>query len=71
MSLWLVRAGKLGEREDFALQNNVAAVGWEEMGDLSSVDKRTELTVMLRKVYPDEKPNTLRNWESLTLVIHA
>jgi restriction system protein len=60
----MVRAGKLGEREDFDLQNNVAVIGWEEMGDLSSLQKRAELADILRKAYPDEKPNTSRNWES-------
>jgi restriction system protein len=64
MTLWLVRAGKLGEREDYALQNNIAVIGWKELGDLSSLQARAELTDTLRKTYPDEKPNKLRNWES-------
>jgi len=64
MTLWLVRAGKLGEREDIALKNNIATMGWEELSDLSSLQHRPELTDMLRKTYQDDKPNTLRNWES-------
>ena len=64
MTLWLVRAGKLGDREDYDLQNNAAVIGWEELSDLSSIQARAELTDMLRKTYPDDKPNKLKNWES-------
>ncbi len=64
MALWLVRAGKLGEREDFALTNKVTAIGWEPIGDLSLLKSRADLNEALRKGYPEEKPNTLRNWES-------
>jgi len=35
MSVWLVRAGKNGEREDFALENGVAVIGWDELPDLA------------------------------------
>ncbi len=64
MTLWMVRAGQHGEREDFALQNKVAVIGWEELGDISALQTRKELRPLLEKAYPDEKPNTLRNWES-------
>jgi restriction system protein len=64
MALWLVRAGKYGEREDFALQNNLALIGWEELPDLSYIKVRKELTTLLKKSYPDLNPKTLMNWES-------
>lgn len=63
MALWLVRAGSHGEREDFAIQNKVAVIGWEELSDLTSIQVRSELHALLHKTYPDHKPNTLRNWE--------
>jgi restriction system protein len=63
MALWLVRAGKHGEREDFALQNKVAVIGWEEFPDISYIQARSEFHTLLHKTFPDEKPNTLRNWE--------
>ena len=31
MALWLVRAGRAGERENLALESNLVAIGWEEM----------------------------------------
>jgi restriction system protein len=35
MAVWLVRAGKHGEREEEALTQGLAIIGWEELGDLS------------------------------------
>jgi predicted Mrr-cat superfamily restriction endonuclease len=32
MALWLVRAGKHGERESEALDMGIAAVGWNKIG---------------------------------------
>lgn len=65
MTLWLVRAGKHGEREDFALDNNVVVIGWGELNrDLSSLKTRQELADLLQNTYPEQKPKTLSNWES-------
>jgi restriction system protein len=64
MALWLVRAGKNGEREALALDYSVVVIGWEEMPDLSEIGERSELTALLAKTYPNEKPKTLMNWES-------
>ena len=64
MTLWLVRAGKHGEREDFALENNTAVIGWNEIPDLSGIKTRKELLELLHKTYPNEKDKTLKNWEA-------
>lgn len=63
MRLWLVRAGKYGEREDFALQNQVALIGWPELPDLTGLETRKALNSLLQKTYPDRKPKTLSMWE--------
>lgn len=71
MTLWLARAGKYGQREDFALQNNVIVIGWEELPDLSNVKIREALAALLRSTYPDRKSRTLSNWEGqLWLFLH-
>ncbi len=62
MSLWLVRAGSRGEREDLALEKNLVAVGWPELDDLSHVESREALLERLTIAYPNAKPNALRNW---------
>ncbi len=64
MTLWMVRAGRYGERENFALENNVALIGWEDLPDLSNIKTRRELSKILENSFPDEKSKTLKNWES-------
>jgi len=64
MTLWGIRSGKYGEREDLAIENNVALIGWEELQDLTSISTREELRALLDATYPDEKRKTLLNWES-------
>jgi len=64
MTLWMVRAGRAGEREALALEKNLAVIGWEELPDLSKVKTRDVLTKLLAETYPNEKPKTLMNWES-------
>ena len=38
MTVWLVRAGRYGERETLALEKGLSVIGWEELPDLSAVD---------------------------------
>jgi restriction system protein len=63
MALYIIRAGSEGEREDFALENNVAAAGWPRCPyDLSTIYSRDELRDLLDRVYDDETPGARRNW---------
>lgn len=64
MALWLVRAGKRGEQEEFALNNRVAVIGWDDLPDLSQVQTREELYKRLEETYPEVKRKTLLNWLS-------
>lgn len=64
MTMWLIRAGKYGEREKAALDNQAAIIGWEELPDLSNCKSRPEQAELLKATYPDDKPKTLLNWES-------
>lgn len=64
MALWLVRAGKNGEREDYAIENKVAVIGWNDLSDLSNLKNRNELKSLLGKKYSDAPAGRLRNWES-------
>jgi restriction system protein len=62
--MWLVRAGKVGEREKLALETGTAIIGWEELPDLTPCTTRDALRALMESVYPDQKPKTLMNWES-------
>ena len=64
MTLWLVHAGKYGEREQMAREKNLAIIGWEELPDLSQLKSREALARLLKETYPEEKNRTLSNWES-------
>jgi len=55
MSLWLVRAGRHGEQEHGALENNVVTIGWNELSDLSNVKDRKELAELYTKANPSDK----------------
>jgi len=40
MSVWLVRADRYGEREEAALKNGLAIIGWTELPDLCNVKSK-------------------------------
>jgi restriction system protein len=51
MAVWVVKAGRMGEREQRILDHGVIAIGWEEMGNLSHVQTREELKEVYRSTY--------------------
>lgn len=62
MAVWMVRAGRNGEREELALSDGVAVIGWDELPDLSSAQSREDIEDLLKEHHPDAKPKTLMNW---------
>ena len=62
MSVWLVRAGKNGERENFALENGLAVIGWNELPDLAHINTREKLSDQMQQSYPDEGKMTIANY---------
>ena len=64
MTLWVVRAGRHGEQENFALENNVVVVGWNDISDLSTIKDEDELRQHLIDAYPDENHKTVGIWRS-------
>src|SRR5260370_13120081 len=61
---WLVRAGRLGEREALALQDSLAVIGWPELRNLSGQNTRESLMTLLQQTYPDASPKRLLNWQA-------
>lgn len=62
MALWLIRAGRHGEREQLALDQGVVAIGWDELSDLSSIESREELLALIKETYPGDKQGTQYSW---------
>ena len=62
MTLWMVRSGKYGEREQLALDEGLAIIGWEELGDLAQIYSRDELEQLMIQRDMASSPNRLRHW---------
>lgn len=62
MALWMVRAGRFGDRENFALENGVIVIGWRELPDLSSVKSFEEMKAFHTKYTPDLSQKTISNF---------
>jgi restriction system protein len=61
IALWKVEAGKHGEQESRILEQNVVAIGWNDLGDLSNVKSYEELKKLFMETYPEKKPKTADN----------
>jgi restriction system protein len=59
---WLVRGGEEGEREQRALAEDLAFVGWAEQGDISDRDTRESIRLALEAAYPESPRNVIANW---------
>ncbi len=56
MTFWLVRADKHGEQEDGVLKNNIVAIGWNDLPNLSKIENKEELKKLYTEVYgPNSK----------------
>lgn len=60
--LWLVRAGRHGEREQTALDKNVVAPGFERVPDLSKARDRDAIAHAIELAEPELKPKTVRHF---------
>ena len=59
MTIWVVRAGRHGERENLARKDERVFIGWSQLGDLSNVNTREEIRQRLMEIAPDMKPNVI------------
>lgn len=60
--LWIVRAGKLGERELAAIELSRLLPGFMEVDDLTHRMTREEIATVLREALPDTSDNGIRNF---------
>ena len=65
MSIWLFRAGKNGEYEEKFLNDNKIYLTWQDLKiNLNDYKDRVVHLQKLQELYPAEKINTIKNWES-------
>ncbi|MCH7575813.1 MAG: restriction endonuclease [Candidatus Marinimicrobia bacterium] len=62
MTVWMVRAGSSGERETFALDNNVVVIGFDDVPDMNKIDSWDELKNIMREAGPGQKKGAISNW---------
>jgi len=62
MAVWLVRAGRRGERQNWAIENGRAVIGWDNLGDLSQLQTKDAMLDRLREAYPEGQPGKWRNY---------
>ena len=61
MTLWMVRAGGSGEREEYALEKGYAVIGWDEMPDMAALTSKEALADVYRSIHPNAKPGKVAN----------
>jgi len=62
-TVWGIHAGRTGDADSLFLHNNVVAIGWHEIGDLSKLPcEREAYKAAVVKVYPQIKPGAIPNY---------
>jgi len=51
VAVWLVRAGKQGQHEQWCLETGTVGAGWREIPDLTDVRSREDLTELVRGIF--------------------
>lgn len=59
MAVWLVRAGKHGEKEAYAIESGVAVIGWDEIPDLTKAQSRDEVCALFSQKHPEASPKSV------------
>jgi restriction system protein len=61
MAVWLVRAGKYGDQEQAALEQDLVTIAWNELPDLSKIEDRGELEKLFERLFPGDSPMARAN----------
>jgi restriction system protein len=59
-NMWMVRAGEGAIIFNDFKEKNVIAIGWKEVGNLTSVNDQTQLKNIIRETYSEEKQGRIR-----------
>jgi restriction system protein len=58
---WVIRAGRIGEREQFNLERGFAGGGFGQVGDLSGCTSREDIRAQVAAADPGAKPGRIAN----------
>jgi restriction system protein len=59
---WVIRSGKYGERDQWALDNGVSGGGWKEFPDLAGCASREDIGEVVRATLPAAAEGTISNY---------
>ena len=68
---WVVRSGRYGERDAWALSSGVSGGGWQEVPDLTECTTREEVGAVLSEVFPDFSGPALANYTGQMWALRA
>lgn len=62
-TLWGIHAGRTGDADKLFLKKNVVALGWQKIGDISTLPKNREVfKEKFSIVFPEAKAGAIPNW---------
>lgn len=61
-TVWTVKGGRRGQREERFLEHGLFGGGWEQLPSLADVSSRDELATLYGRSYPDVGKQTLSNY---------
>lgn len=59
---WVIRAGRLGERDQWALENGFSGGGWKEVSDLTGCTTREAIGEVVRTSFPGASDGKINNF---------
>lgn len=62
MTAWIIRAGKYGEREQWALQEGLSGGGWFEVADLTETQTKEQVRTAVEAAFPTASPGRVANF---------
>ncbi|ADD43285.1 restriction endonuclease [Stackebrandtia nassauensis] len=68
---WVVRSGRNGERDQWALANGVSGGGWREWPDLTACKSREDIAAVITKILPDMGMATQANYTGQTWALRG
>lgn len=58
---WVIRSGRYGERDEWAIENSFSGGGWREVPDLTGAASRADIESIVDDVYAQDSPGARTN----------
>ena len=59
---WVIRSGRYGERDEWALENSCSGGGWREVPDLTPASSREDVQRIVDEAYPQDSTGARTNF---------